>query len=504
MDAPPFSVLPFNSDNLFQSFCSARCSIDEVRQRESVDYLFRYLTDLGAKSIVVEDGYTDGDYLEDFASYYVRCFEQYERRCKRLHFSATEITLEQFERLILSTSIDERKAFAASYLGFVVARPLPNAIVGRTMLRTYESAGGRRNYLAVRDYPAQLFGLDLSVQTLPFQEQDSVLAACATVALWSAFHKTAHLFGTSAPRPALITRSANNVANQFRPIPSHGLSIQQMCHAIREVGLESELVTAGPNVPFVSLLYGHLHSGLPVVLVVDIEGRGRHAVTLTGYSLRNERVLGQEVASGAHAIPMIGLRIDEFYAHDDQIGPFARMTVKPPSIDSPVLFEGSWKDSDTGKTLTMTPVVAIVPVYNKIRVTFIDVQKWLTRLTRVLRLLLPEDAEFEWDLHLVTTNDLKRRIVSEVLPDRDRKRILFKQQPRFMWRALLVHGSTPLMELLVDATDMERSFPIHDGIWRHDDFRERLQILLGAEQLQELLSKHLTNRFLAFLKNSVS
>ena len=40
-----------------------------------------------------------------------------------------------------------------------------------------------------------------------------------------------------------------------------------------------------PNTPLVSLIYGHIVMGLPVILLAQIEGRGGHAITLVGYSL---------------------------------------------------------------------------------------------------------------------------------------------------------------------------------------------------------------------------
>src|SRR5439155_23260261 len=119
-----------------------------------------------------------------FASYYVRCHEHYDRLCSRLHFFAEELTDETLRSLIQGNlSSEQTNSIRHSYLGFVVARPLPSAIIGRTLLKTYPpDEGDRRHYTVVRNYDSHLFGVKLSVRSLPFQEQDSVLAACATVA----------------------------------------------------------------------------------------------------------------------------------------------------------------------------------------------------------------------------------------------------------------------------------------------------------------------------------
>jgi hypothetical protein len=253
MPQPAFEVCPFSEDQLFQHLGNELFGPADVAEHGRAKYLGRYLSDVGARTIVVEYEYTDGDYLDDFAAYYVKCFQPYHRRCKRLHFFAHAVTRDRFLGFVRGdTSPNEMQTFRDSYLGFVVARPLPDAIIGRTELRTYESDSGRRNYPCTCEYNANLFGIELSVRSLAFQEQDSVLAACATVALWCAFHKTAVLFGTPVPTPAAITRVANQVVHPARPVPSHGLNIQQICNSIRHVGLEPEVVQVGQNLPLIS------------------------------------------------------------------------------------------------------------------------------------------------------------------------------------------------------------------------------------------------------------
>jgi hypothetical protein len=214
----PFLVLPFTPDNLFASLGNHLVSPAEIAAHSRAQYLSRYLDFLKARTIVVENDYTDGDYLDDFASYYVKCFRPYNRRCKRLHFFDRVFDRPEFLQLVRGELLSwYALEFKGAYLGFVIARPLPEAIIGRTLLKTYPPDNGRRNYTCTRDYKANLFGVELSVTSLPFQEQDSVLAACATVSLWSAFHKTAELFGTATPTPAEITRVANRVIHPGRP-----------------------------------------------------------------------------------------------------------------------------------------------------------------------------------------------------------------------------------------------------------------------------------------------
>jgi len=76
------------------------------------------------------------------------------------------------------------KQLDSNYLGFMVLKPLPQTIVGRTCFKTYPDDGNRRHFPTLHKYSSNLFGLPLTVNSLAYQEQDKVVAACATSALW--------------------------------------------------------------------------------------------------------------------------------------------------------------------------------------------------------------------------------------------------------------------------------------------------------------------------------
>jgi len=213
-----------------------------VSKKTHLDYFKEYFGPIGvnARTIVVETPYVDRDFLEDFAAYYVKCFQPYERYCSRLHFFSLAFSETEFETLLAGDeSALKKDALDEAYLGFVVVKKLPEAFIGRTCLRTYPDDGGRRHYPLRREYRANLFGLDLSVDSLAFQEQDRVVAACATSALWSAFQATGRLFHHKIPCPVEITQSATRrTPSVSRAIPNAGLTILQAAEAIKDLGLE--------------------------------------------------------------------------------------------------------------------------------------------------------------------------------------------------------------------------------------------------------------------------
>ena len=178
-------VCPFSPSDFYSALANPHAPREEVERHSHAKYLFGYLSDLRAESIVIEDPYTDADFLDDYTAHYARCFADYKRRCKRVHFFRRTFTDSEVRALLRRClSKEEQQALQRDYLGFVVARPLPRTIVGRTILRTLDDEA-RRRFPATRTYRANFFGVELKVEGLAFQEQDSVLAACATVALWS-------------------------------------------------------------------------------------------------------------------------------------------------------------------------------------------------------------------------------------------------------------------------------------------------------------------------------
>lgn len=499
-DDVPYEVRAFSHESLCAALSNPHTSLEILADADKIRYLSDYLLAVQVRTIVIENEYIDGDYLDDFSNYYVKCFKTYERKCRRLHFFSVDLTSEQLSQAITASSDSaEVKKIQSAYLGFVVARPLPDAVIGRTALKTYPADGGRRNYTCTRLYTVNLFGVELSVRSLVFQEQDNVLAACATVALWCSFHKTAELFGTTVLTPAQITTFANQVVNHARPIPSHGLSIQQICNAIRHVGLDPEVVLVNKGLPVPSLVYGHLSHGLPVILIATIEGQGRHAIALNGYSINPAPVHACEVDPKVPCLPMTGLRINEFYGHDDQIGPFSRVIIKPSTTVGtatyPVVFESSWKDKTSGKYLALYPEMIVVPVYRKIRVTFVDVQQWLTRLHALLSILLKGSGRLEWDVRLTTVNEYKKELRDSTLAEATRSELLLTSLPRYMWCAVLAVDDVILLECLVDATDMMQSAPFLVMLWHNEDLKAAVHTHLLDPSLRDVLRRTLTPRF---------
>lgn len=486
---PAFEVYPYSIDKLAELLSEKSLAPPRVvAEKLHRVYFEGYFGDLKARTILVENHYIDRDFLEDYAAYYVRCFHRYERFCSRLHFFRNEFAATDVEALLEGGPDGNltQEALQKHYLGFVVVKPLPRTIIGRTCLKTYPEDHGRRSYPIVREYEARPFGIRLGVDSLAFQEQDQVAAACATSALWSVFQGTGKLFQHPISSPVEITRAATeDFPLETRSLPNHGLTLPQIAHAIQSVGLEPLLVKASDEYILKSTAYAYVQGGIPLILGVDLanideradhslHGKvfGQHALAITGYSL-GKAAPEPESESG---FLLRACRLDKLYAHDDQVGPFARLVwdgrmVRSANATASESSTGpeeecsslttSWRRDDGARgEVRALPFALITPLYHKIRIPFQQVHDLTLALDLLLwryRATLPFKGRLEWDIFLTTVTDLKRSLRGDGLLTGPRLReTLVDEMPRFLWRAIAHAEGRPVVELLFDATDIEQ------------------------------------------------
>lgn len=482
-----YQVLPYSLATLLGLFeAHAGASEDFVARKLHTTYFKDYFSELKARTIVVEKHYVDRDYLEDFIGYYGRCFRPPKRRCVRLHFFKSSFNAEDLDSFLAGES--DQGAFLRSklnsnhYLGFIVIKPLAQTFIGRTCLRTYPTATTGRHFPALRDYEVTLFGISLSVRSLAFQEQDAEVARCATAALWSTFQGTAKRYGHAVPTPIEITKHAVAIHSyQSRTLPAKdGLTPEQMGDAIRKMNLEP-LFSEVPRREYLqSEAYAYLRAGIPIVMVaslVDTKDKlgtkrsrgvwyGRHALVLTGYHMSSNPAL----PFGNTSVSMRATRIDKLYAHDDQVGPFSRLTFSASGdtiewddeFGDPLktyFLESSWAgQSEELGSVHVVPETIIVPLYPKMRITFREALAGMKEFDSVLgSLVLLKHVKIagalEWDLFLTTGSELKSELIAaKRIAGAYARDILTQSMPRFLWRAIAYQGDLPQLELLFDAT----------------------------------------------------
>lgn len=288
-----------------------------VYNKAQIAYIFRYLNDMKCKSVLLEPTYIDRDYLEDYNHYYVKGFNNKGFKTARLHFFSKQINHKMIDNILRKNNsksvIDELKK---NYLGFMVVKPLPKTFIGKTCLRPYDSLiQSPFKKTLLREYTVDLFGISLTVDSVAFQEQDMIVSAYATTALWSALHASKHRDLSTIPSCSEITINAiNYIPGSNNSFPNLSLTNKQLLRSIDVEKFKHHLfkVDEISDEEFHQLVETHINSNIPLIL------RG------TIYEVKDDKTF---IRKNDHAVTILGYNSNEgkaLYIHNDRQGPFVR------------------------------------------------------------------------------------------------------------------------------------------------------------------------------------
>lgn len=399
------------------------------------EYIYRYLTKLEAKTVVVESDYIDKDYLLDYSYYYARSFESHDRFAKRLHIFSETVSEEDFKKIF---EFDEeiQKKIEKHYLGFVVVKPIrdPNQrdapFIGRTILKTYPKYDGYESrYFVTNTYSVSLYGFPLTIKSLPYQTQDNMVSKCATAAIWVSLHALNALFGTETYSPFEITQTSVSFPGLERNFPSTGLSIFQMKDYFNSIGMDSEFINV-ENAPIdvrkqivADAVKAHLKLGLPVIACIRIKKKNnynKHAVVISGYRYDNNG------------------NLKELYVHDDQIGPYSKVTPKNNDGDFSY-WKNEWITKYNYEEIFVEGL--FIPIYPKIRLSFNHIYDTF---------LAAKKTEHDLELFLTELKVYKKFLLGKSFYDKTN--ILTNKFPRFLW---VIRNRNKKMDILLDAISLK-------------------------------------------------
>jgi len=462
--------LPKKLENIFK-FPEDRLSFIQqdikslFHYRYFANYFFYDKNGLNVKTIVVEKDYTCLTFLEDYINYYAQCYTKYEKNCRRIHLFDKSFNETDFQNMLYFEKEGQYSEFWKSYLGCIVIKPLPTGIIGVTYLKTYVGDEERnRHYTAISLQTINLYGTSLKVNTMPYIEQDSRVSSCASAALWMAFQKTSELFHTKKPSPSEITLLAgSDSCNTGKLFPSKGLAIEQVCKAIYNNGLHSELRNDSIDRSLLQgFVYAYLKAEIPILLGIEIENIGLHLITLNGYRFKFEEIMTQNNDYKSQFI-------SKFYAHDDQTGPFSRLKFN--KGDDEYFLRTSWwkKDVNWNESLqeiknnfkeennyhNCKPSCLIVPLDRKIKVPYEEVVDKVKIIKYLF--LIHLNASFIWDIFLIKSNTYKEQIKKQVKHKDNLQELLYKSLPQYVWVAQAYidgHYEEPIFDFIFDSVEM--------------------------------------------------
>jgi hypothetical protein len=303
-------------------------------QSHQTEYLYKYLKNLGASKIIIEPNYFDRDYLSEVSAFYCLSAKGYPNVCQRLHFFSNEqVTRDNFAAAV-GGGIDEIALLQDNYLGFIVIRPISNSPFGRTVVAWYpdQTPDIPRVTESSRKYTCHLAGIELEVVGLAWQQQDTGVAACATIGIWSMLHSSAFDAQHSIPTTSMITEAAHSSALVgHRTFPSYSLTYDQIQHAITQLGFSPAKSNGDlfgqffSKEKFSNTCAAYLRSGYPLIIGgFHHDGAAvGHAICAVGFREASPRA---DVDAGS--VLLQDDNIEFLYIHDDNIGPNVRFKIE--------------------------------------------------------------------------------------------------------------------------------------------------------------------------------
>jgi hypothetical protein len=561
-------VLTYDAGNLATALSNEYFSALEFKtlKKYHYNYFLEYFGNPSSQNsyghnatiIVIEKEYTSKSYLDDYQSHYVLAYKEYPKTCKRVHFFNYDYLnagLKTFTREDFLNECSNHKnhpvesEFWKSYLGYIVIRPLPKGLIGATVLKGYTN-DERRKYTATHPYKINIYGIEKTIDSMVYIEQDSMIGACATSALFSAFHQVSSMFQTPLPFPNKITISAGiSFSEPNRIFPNRdGLDILQAANTIDALGLVPEIRSPEfdgwdkehyNNKWLKSFLYAYCRIGIPIILGIKLENKKQnHAITINGYrdinelefknrlkahkqSLKSEEEsfnlkdalqsvknifikssnenLSDEDYPSESELTLKSFFLERFYAHDDQIGPFSRI-----GFEGNDTIISAWWEDDINQKLKASLHAIIVPMENIIRIPFELVMTKLAEIDFWLKRKFNTN-NFHSDLYLDYSNEYKKRLREDKAFDvRLNDYSLLIPLPKYIWVAEIYFNGVKVFDLIFDSAEINETCFVVQMNFHNSYIKEYLTKTL-SEITSENLSKELWQiniQFLNFLRKT--
>ena len=408
------------------------------------------------KTIVVEQRYRDKDHTHSLSSYYYKSFHQVKSECTRLHF---------FSNRLSPTSLDSigNEELSQHYMGYCVLRPFPQRKIGRTVLKRINYVPTLEFPTCHGDFPVNLVGHRLSVKGPGFMEQDTMVSACATTALWMSTTTIGQRFNLRQSSTAEITQMATEYLISSRPMPSEGLLLEQMVHCLRKLSYDPLVIGRTDSVRVKHEIYTYIESELPPIILCELLSGGDHAIVGIGHGYHLPITNPFKISvDWPGEMPIQISRSSEWIPHflinDDQRGLFRKLSFLDPTTwrqqlqnasitintsdarfdewNCPVTIDENYPNAGENRGQQIANIWAvIVPLPKGVLLTVEQAEKKSARLIKLWHywnsLSVPTDLVLR--TYLVQSNEYKERIKKTAVNDFVKSLIISKPMPRWIW-----------------------------------------------------------------------
>ena len=295
----------------------------------------------GVEWVLTEHPYIDRDFKNEHGALFTHQFRTIPNVCIRVHFFVRE------------PHVPYRDC-ADAYRGYMVLRPLPSAMIGRTVLPVPKRKiyGATQLITTAAQFQPHLLDDTMSIYGTPFCEQDGMMMRCAQAALWVTTRVMYKKFRTELHFTNDINEAAVEgfrTAGRTFPLDG-GLQIGEMVNALNHLGFYPQLIEGHRGLELSELLsvsVPYVTSGLPVIL-----GLPEHVVAAIGVLISSRKL-----SRGNHmdALQSFEDWVAGFVVHDDAAGPYRIMPrqkwltkKKASALGTLLRVPGKIEESDTG------------------------------------------------------------------------------------------------------------------------------------------------------------
>lgn len=408
---------------------------------------------------LIESPYVDRVYRDSYYKYFSTKRGKKLRDCIRLSLFEGNISPEEFRN---GDSIQELRK---RYRGFIVLRPTPPNIIGRSVLSP--EALKMNNFLCLTTrFQASVNGVKFEIDGFPHSSQDTEMITCAETSLWAVMEYFGHKYNYYKPvLPSTILESLKPTSSE-RQIPSRGLHIEQLAYALGEFGFGARIYSRKEfnDVEFKRLFSTYIESGLPLIVSIDNSlhyGEIAHAILCTGHAvtttdqidrLQETKEQDQELKKLIHSK---GIRL---YDNDDVGRRFVFIDDNQPvyqlaTLDQPATHyaDNKWHNCSISNF--------IVPLYTKTYLEAYEAKNYFKSLFLNRLFDIQDGSELFIRMYLTSSRSYKNELACNAHFSPLLKEIILETaMPKFIWvgeastKDLIKKGQANGL-LLLDATE---------------------------------------------------
>lgn len=376
--------------------------------------------------LMIEKPYYDSDYLSTYYIFYSRKQEHFSKICCRIHIYEIIEDNSSKENYIYQGSIVLRPTKSTTKMGKTYLSPLLFLTEGHIILNEFKN---------------HILGETIPIKAFPWMKQETDVAVCAHVALWSIIR----YFGSKYAGYQDITMGSivqKTPEQNQRKLPLSDLNLMQISELLKKQDFSPIIVSRKTTDDFDAELFTYIQSGIP--LIGCITGL-RHSVVIIGHGEMKTARLNdydsmKKVFSQMNVIDSNEL-VESIIVNDDSIGPYITIS-KEMNIFEPEIFDNvrtpnipySLKDFD----------YLVVPLYDRIQFGYRSLQIAVQMLLDEKKIyingheeqfnFLEENKKYISRVYICSAKTLKKYAITKINGNTDLVNYIRRMElPKFVW-----------------------------------------------------------------------